>query len=512
MIRLVALAAIALAVAAGEAQAAGLRIVVVPGLELADLEALQHRGAVGLLVPGAGRQTSAALAEASLVRGKVVNSARGAASGPVLVPFEIRSAPPAGPAIVLALPLGERHTNDRRYPIAVLGDGYRGLLTSQSTRVAGLVSIGDVAPTTLGRKDRLRWRAEPDAAAQVAALDRRIDDHRAVRLPAMLLTLGLTALLALLFPRAGLLGFPAALGANLALGAAGVTSSWVVLLTIGLAVAGGAPLGAIVLRSPVALGAAMAATLTAYLVGFAVDGSWIAFSPLGPEQNSRFYGLTNLLETLMLVPAFAGAALLWRRLGFAAVAGIAALSLVTVAGNRFGADGGGAIVLAVAYCVLVVGLARAPRRALAVALPIAAALVVAFVAIDAATGASTHVTHAFEDGPVGLLGDLGDRAVLSYDNAVSNWGSGLGVAASLAGLALLALRAFRHGLAIEGRALLTAFLVAIATSLVVNDSPLDVSLVGLAGFWALYCYERYESRRNDGVSSTSWRMLPVCRP
>jgi len=485
MIRLVALAAIALAVAAGEARAADFRIVVVPGLELADLGRLQQRGAVGLLSPGAGRRTSTALAVASLVRGEVVNSARGAATGPVLVSFETRATTPPGPAIVLALPRGGVQPNDRRYPIAVLGGGYRGLLTSESTRVPGLVTIGDVAPTALGRRDGLGWRPEPDAAASVAALDRRIDDHRAAKLPAMLLTVGLTALLALLFPRAGLLGFPAALGANLGLGAAGATSLWLVLLSIGLAVAAGAPLAALALRSQAALGGAMAAVLAGFLVALAVDGSWIAFSPLGPEQSGRYYGLTNLLETLMLVPALAGAALLWRRVGIAGATGVAALAFVTVAGNRFGADGGGAIVLGVAYAVLIVGLVRAPRRALAVALPAAAALVVAFVAIDAATGASSHVTGAFADGPGGLIDDLRNRAVLSYDNAVASWGAGLAVCASLAGLVLLAAVVFRRALATEDRALLTAYLAAIATSLVVNDSPLDVSLVGLAGFAAL---------------------------
>ena len=60
----------------GEAQATTFRVVVVRGLELADLTALADKGAVGLLVPGAGQKTSADLARAALVRGEVRNSLR----------------------------------------------------------------------------------------------------------------------------------------------------------------------------------------------------------------------------------------------------------------------------------------------------------------------------------------------------------------------------------------------------------------------------------------------------
>ena len=51
----------------------------------------------------------------------------------------------------------------------------------------------------------------------------------------------------------------------------------------------------------------------AYLVSFELDERWVALSPFGPSQNARFYGISNLLETFLLVPALVGAALLWRR-------------------------------------------------------------------------------------------------------------------------------------------------------------------------------------------------------
>lgn len=486
MLRLACAAAIGLAFAAGEAHAATFRVVVVPGLSLADLSRLETRGAVGLLVPGAGSRTSRALAEAGLVRAKVSNSANGSAHGPVLLRLSTGAVPARGPAIVLGLPRDGSEPNDRRYPIAVLGHGYRGLLTSRSTRIAGLAAIDDVAPTALGRPDRLRWRAEPHAAAKAAALDDRIEDHRATRKPAMVLVLGLAAVLALLFPRAGLLAFPAALAANLALGAFGITDLAATLVVLGLAVAAGAPLAALALRGPTALGGAMAAAFAAYLVGLAIDGSWIGFSPLGPGMVGRYYGLSNVLETIALVPALAGAALLWRRFGALGLAAMAALALVTVSGSRFGADGGGAIVLAVGYAVLAVGLARAPRRALAVAIPLAAAIVLVFVAVDAATGASSHVTGALHGGFGGLADDLRDRAELSYRVAVSSWGVGLGCAAALAAFAAIAFVGLRADVPPPDRALLAAFVVAIATSLFVNDTPLDIALAGLTGLWVLY--------------------------
>ena len=36
--------------------------------------------------------------------------------------------------------------------------------------------------------------------------------------------------------------------------------------------------------------------LVAYLVAMGVDDRWVALSPLGPSQNARFYGISNLLE------------------------------------------------------------------------------------------------------------------------------------------------------------------------------------------------------------------------
>ena len=95
------------------------------------------------------------------------------------------------------------------------------------------------------------------------------------------------------------------------------------------------------------LGWACAAILTAYLVAMGLDAETVALSPFGPSQSGRFYGINNLLETMLLAPALVGAALLGR-----AGVLVAALAFVTIGGTRFGADGGGIVVLAAAYLVL----------------------------------------------------------------------------------------------------------------------------------------------------------------
>ena len=215
MARTVALAFVLFVLTAADAQATAFRVVVVPGLGLDDLPALAERGAVGLLVPGSGPETSGAAARAALVRGKVTNSLSGPTTGPRLIGFETSSTIPAGPVFVLGLPSGPTQSNDRRYPVAVIGEGYRGLLVSDSTRIPGLVSIVDIAPTALGREHSLRSESEANAADRVADLDHRIAANNRYRVPATLLILLLIAGLAVVWPWAGLLSFGAVLVANL---------------------------------------------------------------------------------------------------------------------------------------------------------------------------------------------------------------------------------------------------------------------------------------------------------
>jgi len=452
-----------------EAAHAQLRVVVVPSLEVGDLAALSNRGAVGLLVPDAGPETSATRAVAALERGAVRNSILGGRpAGEVVVEVETAATIPSGPAIVLALPRGGLQPNDRRYPIAVVGEGYGGVLTSESTRIPGLVSIVDVAPTARGEGRALGVQADDDPLGTLADLDRRIEADRDAKPAFLLVALALLVGGAAFYRGAVLPAFAAVLVANLVIGAIGLTAVWGDVLVLVVAVAVSLLLGSAL----EAQGLLMAEVLGAYLVAMAIDDRWVALSPLGPTQNARFYGLSNLLATLLLVPALAGAALLGRRFGVWAFMAVAALAIVTVAGSSFGADGGGAIVLLAAFLVLAALEYGIDRR-----LAIGAAAVVAVLGLALAVGGSSHVTDALADGPVGLAEDLGRRLRLSFERATSGIGVGLLVFGGIAAFAALGWR--------ERRPVLLSLLTALAVSLLVNDSPNDVVVAGLACYLVL---------------------------
>src|SRR6188508_1733455 len=111
--------------------------------------------AMGLLVPGAGPETSREQAREALVRGEVRNSLRGGSpEGKPLItvaPFPVRPGPFLR-YILVQLPPAGTQANDERYPLLVHAPGYSGILTSDSTRIPGLVSIADIAPTALGEQ------------------------------------------------------------------------------------------------------------------------------------------------------------------------------------------------------------------------------------------------------------------------------------------------------------------------------------------------------------------------
>jgi hypothetical protein len=477
MPKILALGFLLTAVLAGPADAAEppmMSVVVRPpsGSEpnFTRIEKLSRIGAVGLLVPDAGPKTNRERALAALRSGQVRNSLLGGGPPGEIVIREISHGPESrvrGPKIVVSLPPGTR-PNDRRYLIAVIAPGYRGILTSDSTRIPGLVSIVDVAPTALGLDEKLGSTADPRPVLTLYGLDRRINRHRDAKTPFLLMSLALIAFLAAFWRPAVLMAVAAVLLGNLALGMTPWTDAWGFFLLLVLACA-----AALFAYLPlVAHGFLLAGVLAAYLVAMGVDERWVALSPLGPTQNARFYGLSNLLATLLLVPALAGAAILGRRFGIWAFGAVAALALVTVGGSQFGADGGGVLVLLAGYGVFIILRNGLTRRTL-----IAAAAVLAVLAAALALGGESHVTDALGDGPAGLAEDLWRRIRLSWLRATSGFGVGLLVGAGIATLAVLALR--------ERRPLHTAYLAALAVSLVVNDSPNDVVLAGLAGYLAL---------------------------
>ncbi len=410
-----------------------------------ELDRYADEAAIGLLVPGAGPEVTREGALSALLRGELEHDLLGGvAAGENLIELGAQG----GPEILVSLPPEGRSTNDRRYPIALLGG--EGLLTSDSTRIDGLVSITDVAA------GRLRTVPSGDPVAALERLDQRIDRNDSLRLPLTLLVAAAVLVLAAVRPSLALRALLVALAANLLL------SPWLALAAVAAAVL-------------LPIGLACAAIVAAYLVSLGLDAETVALSPLGPSQSGRFYGINNLLGTMLLAPALIGTAMLGRA-GFV----VAGLALVTVGGNRFGADGGGLLVLAAGLAVLGLRLneVRLTARSLAAVAGAVVAVVLVLVALDALTGGESHVTAALSGGPGELAGDLADRIELSVRRTLATPGALVVAIGGLVALAGVALRG-------ERTPVLDAFLVALAVSLVVNDTPSDVLGIGAVIAFAL---------------------------
>jgi hypothetical protein len=425
-------------------------VLATPGFDLAAADEVAGPAAIGLVVPDAGPSTSEARARSSLARGEVSNSLRGdAPSGPALIRTDCMLR-----GTVVGIPLGGEQANDRRYAVVV--PGRRGLLSSDSTRIPGLVSIADVA------RARVEVSAHQRPLEQLAALDRRIDANGDWRRPVTLGLLAALALAAFAAPAAALAGFPVALLGNLALGAAGVAGAGALVLA-------GAPL----LGSGRRVALLAAATIAAYGVALAAEPTWVALSPLGPSQNSRFYGLSNVLSAFLLPVALVAAVHAWRRFGWPGFAAVAAPTVIVVGGATFGADAGGALVLVAAFAVLAALLARRARAAF-----VTAAGVVAVAGLAVALGPATHVTESLTDGPRAAAADFVDRVELSWLRATADLPTAFAVAIALILLGLAVSRGPRSPLPL-------ALAAGVAVSLVVNDSPLEVVLVGLVAYVAV---------------------------
>jgi cytochrome c553 len=90
------------------------------------------------------------------------------------------------------------------------------------------------------------------------------------------------------------------------------------------------------------------------------------------------------------------------------------------------------------------------------------------------------------EGPGALLDELGNRLHISVERLASSWHAALVFAVSIAALVVLATRRPRFP---AGEALL----VAIAVSLLVNDTPQHVAAAGAISYGVLWVFERLDS-------------------
>lgn len=459
-------------------------VVVVDRMSDATFALLAKRGAVGLLRPGYGPTTNRRRALAELVRGSEVNSRLGGVPNgkPLINTNKAPFFPNCKNCIVVQLPpRGRPIANDRLYRIAVIGGGYHGLLTSPTTHIPGLVSVVDIAPTDLGGHPATSMWWEPskpgNSLDRLSRLDRAIGANNRLKFPALFILAGVLLALALFGLRAALTAVPAALLVNLALGMGQVSNE--VLLCA--AISAGTALVAVALahlcRSESALLALYGGVVALYAIVMITRPEWQAVNPFGPTQNSRFWGIGNQVETLLLAPLLAGAFLARRRFGSLGFVLFGAFGLVVMTDNRLGADGGGAIALGVALAVLGTRLFKLGARGFVGMLASAALAVLWIVSRGLAQPGPNHLRSAFSDHGAGLLSSLESRLPLSYLPALHAWQLVVPLLFVLAAAFALAWRFARER---STRDLLLAFGVAIVTSLLVNDSAAYELTAGIA--------------------------------
>ena len=221
------------------------------------------------------------------------------------------------------------------------------------------------------------------------------------------------------------------------------------------------------------------------MLAFSTETSSLAALGPHPDGGVRFYGISNQVETLLLVPGLLGGAIL----GVGLLPLVAVCVLVVIGASGLGADGGGVLVFAAGYLFLWLrlrGVALTVRNLVARRRGVRSERGSLLVGLDAAVGGSSHVTRTLGDGPGALAGELAHRWRVSLDGYIATWQATAIITFSLLVLVWIALRRPRF-------ATVDAVLVALAVSLLVNDSPRDVVAYGALSCAALRFWE--ETRR-----------------
>ena len=447
------------------------KVLVVDRMSDATFERLAKRGAVGLFRPSYGPTTNRRRALAQLVRGAETNARLGGVPGgkPLINANKAKIFHDCRMCIVVKLPRrGWPFANHRLYRIAVIGRGFRGLLTSPTTRIPGLVSIVDVAPTALGHAvGGMSWAPSSAAVAHLDRLDAQIHDEERLKYAGLFIATAIAILLALLGLHAARTAIPAALLASLALGAFQVTNEVAIVAVFTALSALGALWLARVCRDDLALLGLIVFVLLTYLVVFVKRPEWAAVTPLGPDQNLRFWGIGDQIGTLLFAPLLMGAVIARQRLGWIGFMAFSLLGLFVMTDNRLGANGGGAIGLGLALAVLGARLSRRGMPAFLGALAATGALVFAIVQNGLASPGPNHLRSAFGSGIAGFVDVAVNRVPLVYAPAVHEWPLTLPLAVLLVAGGVLA---FRVTPARAARDILLALATGVLASLLINDA------------------------------------------
>jgi hypothetical protein len=320
----------------------------------------------------------------------------------------------------------------------IVGSGFAGDLTSDSTRTDGLVVSTDIAPTILDRLEvhvpdgmsgsPIRAEGEPDAPGIAERAERWTDPPSrdlVVLLPlaAWALITGLVALLgrwptrrlALRLFAVMVVWAPSVMLAVAALDASAAASA----LAVGL---GSPALAAATERAIggyLGLALACAVTVAVYALDVVAGSPYSAFSVLGPNPGYgvRFFGIGNELEAILTTLTLIGTGA-W----LASVAGVerraaagwfvtaALIAAAAFAPGRFGADVGAAIVLAAgAATAASLCLGLTVRRTVAAVIAAGVVGVLALVAVDELFGGAHFSRTVLGAGEATAVGDVFER-------------------------------------------------------------------------------------------------------
>ena len=130
----------------------------------------------------------------------------------------------------------------------------------------------------------------------------QIHSNNRLKLPALIIVACAVALLAATRRHAAMTAIPAALLGSIALGAAHVSSEPLILAALIAATIGGGILLGRLCTTDGRMLALIVGVLLVHVLLFSLRPEWVALTPLGPTQNSRFWGVGNQLETLLLAP------------------------------------------------------------------------------------------------------------------------------------------------------------------------------------------------------------------